>query len=88
MEKAHGIFGEDNPEEELSYVVSDICSIPLEDMGIDYIVHTASNTSSKAFVERPMEIIETAVGGDCKNQRNKGHGLSVNDGGIRNSVNG
>ena len=63
MEKAHGIFGEDNPEEELSYVVSDICSIPLEDMGIDYIVHTASNTSSKAFVERPMEIIETAVGG-------------------------
>lgn len=63
MEKAYGIFGEDNPEEELSYVVSDICSIPLEDMGIDYIVHTASNTSSKAFVERPMEIIETAVGG-------------------------
>lgn len=63
MEKAHGIFGDDNPEDELSYVVSDISSIPLEDMGIDYIVHAASNTSSRAFVERPMEIIETAVEG-------------------------
>lgn len=29
IEKAHGIFGEDHSEEELSYVVSDICSIPL-----------------------------------------------------------
>ena len=51
IEKAHGIFGEDHSEEELSYVVSDICSIPLEDMGIDYIVHAASNTSSRSFID-------------------------------------
>lgn len=63
IEKAHGIFGEDHSEEELSYVVSDICSIPLEDMGIDYIVHAASNTSSRSFIEKPMEIIDTAIEG-------------------------
>lgn len=47
----------------LSFVVGDITqsiNIPEE---IDYIVHGASNTSSKAFIDEPVEIINTALKG-------------------------
>ena len=47
----------------LSFVVGDITepiNIPNE---VDYIVHGASNTSSKAFIDEPVEIINTALKG-------------------------
>jgi nucleoside-diphosphate-sugar epimerase len=49
--------------EALTYVFNDLTkSIELE-QEIDYIVHTASPTASKFFVEYPVETIQTAVFG-------------------------
>ena len=47
----------------LSFVVGDITEpIDIPDK-VDYIVHGASNTSSKAFIDEPVEIINTAIQG-------------------------
>lgn len=61
-EKAEKIFSEYN-DPCLKYLVSDVCDIRAENMNIDYIIHGASSTSSKAFINTPVEIIKTAVGG-------------------------
>lgn len=47
----------------LQLVVGDICDIPELACPIDYIVHGASQTSSKAFVKQPVETIRTALMG-------------------------
>lgn len=47
----------------LSLVVGDINEPLLLSDNIDYIVHGASNTSSKAFVDEPVDIINTALKG-------------------------
>ena len=48
---------------ELQFVISDVQAFPLQNMGVDYIIHGASNTSSKAFVEKPVETTLTALNG-------------------------
>ena len=49
--------------DELSIVSQDITeSIDIKDK-VDYIVHTASPTASKFFVEHPVETIKTAIDG-------------------------
>lgn len=60
-EKAKGIFkyADDN----LEFLVQDICQPISSDRNIDYIIHGASVTSSKAFVEYPVETIMTAFNG-------------------------
>lgn len=60
IEKAKKKLPENN---NLSFVIGDITEpidIPDE---VDYIVHGASNTSSKAFIAEPVEIINTAIQG-------------------------
>lgn len=47
----------------IDFIVGDVETFDIKDMGIDYIIHGASVTDSKAFVERPREIILTAVNG-------------------------
>ena len=47
----------------LSFVVGDITQSINISEAIDYIVHGASNTSSKAFIDEPVEIINTALKG-------------------------
>lgn len=47
----------------LNYIISDIKDLNIENIGAEYIVHTASITSSKAFVESPVETIDTAIYG-------------------------
>ena len=59
-------------------VYGDICTIDIGSLDMDYIVHAAGTTTSKEFVEKPVETIRTAVGGtinifdQCKDMKLKG----------------
>ena len=44
-------------------IFSDIFSVDIQKYDIDYVVHAASNTDSKSFVEKPVDTIVTAVNG-------------------------
>lgn len=59
-EKAQRLFG---TNASLQLVVGDIQNTALPDKSVDYIVHAASNTTSSAFVEYPVEVIATALKG-------------------------
>lgn len=59
-EKAVSIFGE---IKNLTYLVQDINSKIQTERKVDYIIHTANTTSSKDFVEKPVETIYTVVNG-------------------------
>ncbi len=45
----------------LKFVVGDICENVIYDGNVDYIIHAASETSSKSFVDLPVETIKTSV---------------------------
>lgn len=62
LDRAKHIF-EDCQCDELKFLVADICRFNLSKMEVDYIVHGASQTSSKEFVNRPVETITTALDG-------------------------
>lgn len=62
MEKARNMYSDFNSAN-IKFIVSDICNKINIDEPIDYIVHGASQTSSKAFVAEPVETINTALGG-------------------------
>ena len=47
----------------LSFVQGSVETLPRIDAPIDYIIHGASQTASKAFVEQPVETIQTAIYG-------------------------
>lgn len=74
-EKAKNIFGE---SKRLSYLVQDINQRINTTKRVDYIIHAASTTSSKDFVEKPVETIYTAINGSrnilefAKNKRLEG----------------
>lgn len=59
-------------------VYGDICTLDISSIDADFIVHAAGTTSSKDFVERPVETIRTAVGGtlnildQCRNKKLEG----------------
>lgn len=59
-------------------VYGDICTLDINSLSVDYIIHAASTTTSKDFVEHPVETIRTAVGGtlnildQCKKKHLKG----------------
>ncbi len=60
--KAATVFqGYDN--EKLGFVKGDLSSVPVYNGKVDYIVHGASVTSSKDFVNKPVETILTAIEG-------------------------
>lgn len=58
--KAESIFCE---TKRLTYLVQDINQKIQTDRRVDYIIHTASTTSSQDFVEKPVETIYTAFNG-------------------------
>lgn len=62
-EKAKKVFGEFEPNIHLKYLLSDICELDKTDIKVDYIIHAASQTASKAFVQSPVETIKTAFAG-------------------------
>lgn len=59
--KAIELLGEENKR--FSYIVGDVCSITPEAIDVDYIIHGASQTSSKAFIDEPVETVMTALQG-------------------------
>ncbi len=64
--KADQIFGELRYRSDLHFLFEDITARPqgLDDFKtIDYIIHTASITSSKMMIEKPVDVITTAVMG-------------------------
>ena len=63
-EKADRLF-EGFASGNLTYLVCDIASLHAKkaDRKVDYMIHAASQTSSRAFVEQPVETIFTAVNG-------------------------
>ena len=64
-EKAKKVFGQQLAEhaDTLSFIVGDICDQALIPGPVDYVIHAASDTASRHFVDRPVETIHTAVGG-------------------------
>ena len=60
-EKAERTFGEYIDRIEL--FVSDIKDVPPRDICVNYIIHGASITDSKSFVQRPVEVIDDSVFG-------------------------
>lgn len=62
-EKAINMFGDNS---EVTFFESSIEDFNERDIEIDYIIHAASPTKSKYFVEKPIETIDTAVIGTKK----------------------
>lgn len=60
LEAAEILFGKNN---RLEYVVSDVTELEIKKRDVDYIIHAASNTSSRAFIEDPVGVSYTAVEG-------------------------
>lgn len=60
-EKAISFLG--NETEKLTYLIGDVTTLIPERMDVDYIIHAASQTASKAFVENPVETIMTGLKG-------------------------
>lgn len=63
LEKATAIFEENS---KLHFIVCDIADLPLKNMKIEYIIHGASQTGSKAFIYEPVETITTAIQGTLR----------------------
>lgn len=63
-DKARGIFGAVD-RGNLELAVSDIHSMPTSrlERPVDYVIHAASQTSSRAFADQPVETIFTAIDG-------------------------
>jgi len=57
-EKARNKFGA--LYESINFIIDDIKNIPEIDGSIDYIIHGASETASKTFIQKPVETIDTA----------------------------
>ena len=64
-ERAKAVLGE-YVEKGLALVIADVRDVKPENMGVDYIIHAASMTASKAFIETPVETVMISVDGTIK----------------------
>lgn len=60
IEKAEKAF---IPDQNLHFLVADVCEEYSYPDNIDYIIHCASQTASLSFVNRPVETLNTAITG-------------------------
>ena len=58
-ERFAGWLGQDGPE----FITGSVESLPAVERSVDYVVHGASQTASRAFVEQAVETLRTAVYG-------------------------
>ena len=65
-EKALKLFGKN---ENLTFIIGDIVNMPEINGHIDFIIHGASVTDSRMFVNNPVETFVTALDGTRKIQR-------------------
>ncbi|EID83921.1 Nucleoside-diphosphate-sugar epimerase [Treponema sp. JC4] len=76
-EKFASVFS-DNERNCVFPLFGDIRNISIKDIELDYIIHGASFTDSKSFVEKPVETIDIAISGtknlleQCRNKHLKG----------------
>lgn len=61
--KASDIWGEAVDKGEIELLKGDVLEPVKYDGKVDYVIHGASETSSRAFVEKPVETIRTAIHG-------------------------
>lgn len=61
LNKANQIFGE--RDDALKFYVSDIRDLRPKNINVNYVIHAASQTASKDFIDRPIRTIETALKG-------------------------
>lgn len=61
--KAKALFGNLIEHDAIQLVIGDVSNAVHCDQNVDYIIHGASATSSKFFVEKPVETITTAING-------------------------
>lgn len=62
-EKVMKVFGNELGDNAIHFVYGDVLALPQIDAEIDYIIHGASITASKQFIERAVETIDIAVNG-------------------------
>lgn len=62
IEKANKLY-EKQSTNKLHIFENDVCNMINLNENIDYIIHAASQTSSKSFAEKPVETIETILSG-------------------------
>ena len=60
-DKAFRCFGTNN--QHISYIEGDIKTVDLSKTTADYIIHAASQTASKSFINEPINTIEVAIEG-------------------------
>lgn len=63
IRKAKNIFCDYLENKKLHFIIQDISQPIPFDLSVDYIIHTASPTSSKYFVDHPVETIHTSIQG-------------------------
>lgn len=63
MEKAQKVFGIDYSNKHIKFVQGDVERLPDIDEDIDYIIHGANPTSSRYFIDSPVETLHTAING-------------------------
>lgn len=61
--KVNIIFNDVKDNKNLKFIFSDVTKKLFIEDNIDYIIHTASATASKFFVEHPVETIDIAING-------------------------
>ncbi len=62
-EKVSKVFAEATDENRIKFKYGDVLALPHFDCDIDYIIHGASITSSKDFINHAVETIDIAVNG-------------------------
>lgn len=62
-EKAEAVFGPLLRRGDVTPVIWDVTKPAVLEEGVDYILHTASVTASKTFVQKPVETLLTAIDG-------------------------
>ena len=78
QDKFNKIFADYICFEKLKPIFSDILTLEISSIELDYIIHGASITDSKTFVDRPVETIAIALEGtknllqQCVNKKIKG----------------
>lgn len=63
LEKAQDVFGSEYKNPAIAFVHGDVLNLPEIKEQIDFVIHGASVTSSKDFISRAVETIDTAVNG-------------------------
>ncbi len=66
LQKAQAMFARYEGDEALSFVVGTVEELSEVEGQVDFIVHGASQTDSKAFIRQPVETILTAVQGTIR----------------------